>query len=1116
MRAFAKWIVILALVLAPCAAVLAATCTSNTGARNWNTAATWNCGHVPATGDAVIVPNASTVTLNVNTNALASLQVDVGGTITLTGTSGFDLYVGGNIVNNGTLNFTASTGTNTIYLAGNNVTSTFSGSGTWLLDNLDLNGNVFACTGTCKVELSGSPNLQFNSATLFSALSGTNTFNALGNSTATVTFSRAGAQTIATSFVTYPNLVLAGNNTKTLSSGTLTVLGDMTVSAGTTYAGNSNNPSVNLAGDFLNSGTFTSGSGVFTFNGSSLQSLTGAATFISMKINNAAGLTLASGDITVSALLTLTSGNIITNANTLITSANCATSVSRTSGFVVGNLRKTIPAGASTCTFEIGSGSNYTPAVTVFVAGTGTGNITASTTGTEHGSIASSGIDATQSVNRFWTLTNGGVTLPVAGFTATFNYINATPIDLDALATPANFIVERWNGTSWFPTTLNATCTATPGTNLCEQVNGLTATTFGDFAIGEPLTNFNSNPGAFNAFETSTPAGSVLGRLYTKLVGTAFTLSIVAVANNAVTTAPSTAALTVDVIDASPVGGTLTAASNCRTSWTTVIQTQTVPAAVAWASGRVNVIITAPARAVRNARIRVTQGANVGCSTDNFSIRPQTLTITSTNATQNNSSGGPTIKTGAGFNLTASSVVGYDGTPVIDNTKILGTPTAGTIGGSFSAAPAGTGVAAGASFFYNEVGNVGLQANAVFDSGFTSVDQTTDCTADFSNALVGGKYGCLLGSTAVAQTLGVSGFGRFIPDNFDVSLNVPALAPACGTFTYVGQPFTYATAPVITVRARTGTTNGLTNATTVNYAGAYVKLTNSSLTPSTQLLRYSRFDSLGGGTTPALSTANVPGDPGVGSDPAVGIFTGGVGALTFSSGTGLLFTRSTTTPNLPFNADIALSVNVIDGDGIFYAGNPAAFGAASSGNGIAFSPPTAKEMRFGRMRLNNAYGSALLDLPLPLSVESYVVGGAFATNSADNCTTLQGSDLRFSFVATTPNLTACETAISPATNIYFYNGKASSTPASLTPAKLVKPGSNNNGSVDVGVNLNGVVGTIGRCTAQGAAGPTATNANIPWLQGNWGTASYNADPVGRATFGLFKSADEFIYLRENF
>ncbi len=450
-----------------------------------------------ATGDLVIVPNSSTVTLNVDTNTLASLQVDAGGTITLSGTTGFDVYLGGNLTNNGTLNFTSSTGTNTIYLAGASVTSTFSGSGTWLLDNLDLNGkNPKSCTGACKVELSGSPNLQFNSNTLFSALSATYTFNALGNSTATLTFNRAGNQTIATANVKYPNVVLAGSNTKTPSSGTLNILGDLTVSSG-----------VNLAGGFSNNGTFNSGTGVFTFNGSSSQTLAGAATFTNMTVSNAAGLTLASGDITVSALLTLTSGNITTNANTLITTASCATSVSRTSGHVVGNLRKAIPAGASTCTFEVGSGSSYTPVVTVFVAGTGVGNITASTTGTEHGSIASSGIDSTKSVNRFWTLTNGGVTLPAAGFSATFNYINGSPVDFDSIATPANFIVERWDGASWFPTTLNATCTATPGTNLCEQINGLTATTFGDFAIGEPFTWFNGNPGAFNAFETTTPAG---------------------------------------------------------------------------------------------------------------------------------------------------------------------------------------------------------------------------------------------------------------------------------------------------------------------------------------------------------------------------------------------------------------------------------------------------------------------------------------------------------------------------------------------------------------------------------------------------------------------------------
>src|SRR5205085_3065042 len=140
--------------------------------------------------------------------------------------------------------------------------------------------------------------------------------------------------------------------------------------------------------------------------------------------------------------------------------------------------------------------------------------------------------------------------------------------------------------------------------------------------------------------------------------------------------------------------------------------------------------------------------------TDNFSIRPQSFTVASTDATQTNTSGSPTIKTGANFNLTAASVAGYTGTPTIDNSQVAGTPNAGTIGGNFSAAPAASGTASGSTFFYSEVGNFGLNQNAVYDSTFTSVDQPYDCTADFSNALVGGKYGCSFGSAAVAQSVG--------------------------------------------------------------------------------------------------------------------------------------------------------------------------------------------------------------------------------------------------------------------------------------------------------------------------------------------------------------------------
>jgi hypothetical protein len=43
-----------------------------------------------------------------------------------------------------------------------------------------------------------------------------------------------------------------------------------------------------------------------------------------------------------------------------------------------------------------------------------------------------------------------------------------------------------------------------------------------------------------------------------------------------------------------------------------------------------------------------------------------------------------------------------------------------------------------------------------------------------------------------------------------------------------------------------------------------------------------------------------------------------------------------------------------------------------------------------------------------------------------------------------------------------------------------------------------------------------TPANLPWLKGNWGSATtYSDDPKSRATFGLFGAQPrQFIYLRE--
>ena len=905
------------------------------------------------------------------------------------------------------------------------------------------------------------------------------------------------------------------------------ILNDLTI-----QALNNLNPSAGLAinigagnasGNWTNNGTFIQGSTTVTFTGTSATPAIGgtaATTFNNFTINKASNNLTINTTPTVNGTLTFTNGDIVTGANAVIIGTAATIATPSASSYVVGSIQKNYLAGAALSyfagnDFPVGDTANFTPVNVSAGTTTTAGSLTVSTFTPDHPQvatpIASTGIDATKSVNRYWRFNNSGLTIGTA-ISATFTFVAG---DVDAGATTANFLVQRYDGTNWNPTTLVA---ANP---LNTQASNITPLAAGnnDFAIGEPFTGFNGAAGAFNVFEASTPANAILGRIYTKIVGTSITLQVVAVnaARTGVNAAYNTNPITVDLLDARNNTGAIAAATDCRSTWVTVISTQSL--SPIWTNGRsATITITAAANAWRDVRVRVTQGASIGCSTDRFSIRPTGFSSITSAMNNSGTSGAPSLKTGQNFTISAlTGLTGYDNgsgatlaspqlIPLVDNTlgKVAGSPTAGNIGGSFGAASGGT--ATGAAFFYSEVGNFGLATNAVYDNVFTAVDQPGDCNNvppnDFSNALVGGQYGCKFGSPAIALA---SGFGRFIPDNFNVILNAPAFAPACGTFSYVGQPFTYSTAPVITVTARNGTNNALTNATTVNYAGSYMKLTNASLT--------------GKSYTSASGSLNAAGV--IAPDPAIGYNGDGVtvpppsagtATLTFNSGSGLFFTRATQV--VPFNADIALAINVIDGDGVFYAGNPATFGAATAGNGMAFSPVTAKEMRFGRLTLGNAFGSELLDLPIPMETQYYNSSGAYITNVDDSCTTLSASNLAFAFVSGTPNLIACETSISPVTTLYFTSGKGSATaPPATTPLpKLTKPGAGNNGAVDITVNLGAASGST--CMA-GASSP-ASGANKTWLQWKWSGATFDKDPKARATFGIYRSADEFIYLRENF
>jgi hypothetical protein len=337
-----------------------------------------------------------------------------------------------------------------------------------------------------------------------------------------------------------------------------------------------------------------------------------------------------------------------------------------------------------------------------------------------------------------------------------------------------------------------------------------------------------------------------------------------------------------------------------------------------------------------------------------------------------------------------------------------------------------------------------------------------------------------LGSGKVTGTAS-GNVGRFYPNGFAVALNTPVFGTTCsaGSFSYLGQPLLYTVAPVATVTAQ-----ALGGATTRNYTGAFMKITNSSLTGRTYT------------PTPASPSLNVSGLPATTADPVIADLGTGQETLTFSAGTGLLFNRGGAIA--PFSANIALGINVIDTDGVAVtsvggvaATNPVTFGA---GSGIAFS--TSSTQYYGRLALRDSVGSELLDLPVPLTTQYYLnttVG--FTTNTADSCTAAP----KLAFSNYQLNLTAGETCVrdsgnpgasglgcsAPAPAASQYDPVASAGNFNLN---LAAPGAGDNGSLQV--------------TATAPA----------WLQYAWGTGS--ANPTAIATFGEFPAPASRVHQRE--
>ena len=592
-------------------------------------------------------------------------------------------------------------------------------------------------------------------------------------------------------------------------------------------------------------------------------------------------------------------------------------------------------------------------------------------------------------------------------------------------------------------------------------------------------------PGSFNAFETATAAGAIVGAIRTKVAGTPFSLDVVAIESGAQMGAFNDTVM-VDLLGNTTLAVALDA-NNCPTSSTTL---QTVSPDPTIAGGRSAVAFAAVADAWRDVRVRVRwpSGAPTvtSCSTDNFAIRPNAFANFAVSDTDWENAGtgralddvifGAVVhKAGRPVSVRASAVnaagtpavtANYAGTPTVTLSACAGaacTPAFGalTLNAAFAGGQLVTDVAT-----YDNVGSFRVQ---LADTDFAVVDAGD-------------------GSTLAERSIVSSAIdaGRFVPDHFTVSLNTPEFGTACSGFTYQGQRFTYATAPVVTVTARNFGGNPASF-----YEGAWWRITNASLAPATQAGRYSAAGAVG------LDLALLPG---TNADPLVAASGAGVGTLTFSSGTGIAFNR--TTPVAPFDAEIALAVDVIDADGVAYAGNPARFGAASAGNGIAFD--AGKGQRFGRLRLQNAYGPESLPVRVGLETQ-YWNGTGFVRNALDACTSLNREHIALS--GYTLNLNACDTAVVEP-GVTLSGGQATLT--------LAAAGAGNAGTV-VLTPVLGALGAERYCPAKGGGDAAAASADRAYLQGAWSGAAWDDNPAGQAAFGLYGSQPKnFIFFRENY
>jgi hypothetical protein len=213
-----------------------------------------------------------------------------------------------------------------------------------------------------------------------------------------------------------------------------------------------------------------------------------ATTFYGLTMNNTYGTApqiLMDNDLTVTNNLTLSNGVINTGSYQVkaynpSSPYNNAT-ISRTNGYVNGNLRKFIND-STPVTFEVGTSaaSDYTPLTLTFSSVNQNGSVIVSSASGKYSGYSSSGLNSSNYVNVYWTVTNAGTLTLSSGstFKAAFGWQSSDNVGTYSTGRPG------WYHGSW---TLPGTASSPAQTSTSLTSNTLNSSywTSGTFVVGQ-------------------------------------------------------------------------------------------------------------------------------------------------------------------------------------------------------------------------------------------------------------------------------------------------------------------------------------------------------------------------------------------------------------------------------------------------------------------------------------------------------------------------------------------------------------------------------------------------------------------------------------------------------